>query len=92
MNEEFKERFLGLGAQSGQLMSARINCIEAELANLKSYNERLQMAIVGAHVKALPENWMYSGPLETIDLLVAEILPLRKERDDLRNQEIWRDA
>ena len=61
---------------------AKANRLEGELSILKPYNTRLQESIIAAHVKALPENWEYCGPLETIDLMVAEIFTTRKECND----------
>jgi len=52
-----------------------------QLDRLREYDSKLQEAVISAHGRALPENWVYQGPLESIDLLVAEILTVRKERE-----------
>ena len=40
---------------------------------------KIESALVSAHMKALPANWVYTDVLTTIDLLVAECTTLRTE-------------
>jgi hypothetical protein len=49
------------------------------LDQLKVFCEQLQAAIVDAHVKGLPQNWVYVDPFTTLDSLVSECCTLRKE-------------
>ena len=55
--------------------------LENTVKTITEHDGKLQEAIIAAHGRALPDNWVYQGPLESIDLLVAEILTSRKERE-----------
>lgn len=54
------------------------------IEELKAEQDRLTTAILNAHGKALPENWVYTDSQTTLDLLVAECACARVERDRLR--------
>ncbi len=91
MNEELAherlEHYCYLRLQASledeKLASARLaqeaRELEARVIEIKNHLNDIERAIIEAHGKALPENWAYSGPVETVHLLVAEILTLRKE-------------
>lgn len=63
-----------------ELMQLYIRGLEYTVKTITNHDGKLQEAIIAAHGRALPENWVYQGPLESIDLLVAEILTAREER------------
>ncbi len=55
-----------------------------KLAALEARQKKLVEALLIAHGKALPANWVYTDSETTIDLLVAEITTLRTELAALR--------
>ncbi len=46
----------------------------------------LETAILKAHGRALPANWVYTDPQTTLDLLVAECAALRAENESLKTE------
>jgi hypothetical protein len=54
-----------------------------ELIAIAEQRDALAAAILCMHGEVLPPNWVYTDSLTTIALVVAEVLTLRKERDEL---------
>lgn len=66
--------------ETNQVVAERDRLAE-ELSRLKSHDAKLQEAVIEAHVRALPANWVYQDSVTSVDLLAAECITLRQERD-----------
>ena len=68
----------GLGRERAEL--------QREIDGLSARLESIAGHILNAHGRALPPNWVYTDSETTVDLLVAEIICLRKELAELDAQ------